>query len=73
MVLVGSNSRTLYRKGHNKLDWASKELDLRNQQAVKVLWLPESRLLLTLPQKVGGILPTMILCTQFIMEHANSK
>jgi GDP-L-fucose synthase len=43
--MVGSAIwRTLTAKGYTNLIGASsKELDLRNQQAVKILWLPKNR------------------------------
>jgi GDP-L-fucose synthase len=67
--MVGSAIwRTLTAKGYTNLIGASsKELDLRNQQAVKDFMATENRKsLLTLPQK--GILLTMIFY-QFIMEN----
>jgi GDP-L-fucose synthase len=41
--MVGSAIwRTLTAKGYTNLITSSKELDLRNQQAVKILWLPKT-------------------------------
>jgi GDP-L-fucose synthase len=70
--MVGSAIwRTLTAKGYTNLIGASsKELDLRNQQAVKDFMATENRKsLLTLPQSGGILLATMIFPYQFIMEN----
>jgi GDP-L-fucose synthase len=42
--MVGSAIwRTLTAKGYTNLIGLKQELDLRNQQAVKILWLPKNR------------------------------